>query len=71
MIFWKIGMSWPSCQPVRASRYATRSRHWSKAVLTIVVSPLVALMQDQVAALKFAGCCRRNHQLRSIPRSEC
>ena len=39
--------------------------------LTVVVSPLVALMQDQVAALRMAGVAAGDDQLRAIPREQC
>ena len=42
-----------------------------KGGLTIVVSPLVALMQDQVAALKLAGVAAETHQFRRLARGQC
>ena len=39
--------------------------------LTIVVSPLVALMQDQVAALRLAGVAAETINSASIPRRQC
>ena len=39
--------------------------------LTVVVSPLVALMQDQVAALRLAGRGGRHHQFLDRPGREC
>ena len=39
--------------------------------LTVVVSPLIALMQDQVAALRLAGRRGGLHQLGEGPRRQC
>ena len=46
---------WSSCPPARASRSATSCPALMRDDLTIVVSPLVALMQDQVEALQARG----------------
>ena len=50
---------WCSCPPAAASRCATRSRRIARqrpaTASTIVVSPLIALMHDQVGALHEAG----------------
>ena len=46
---------WCSCRPAAASRCATRSPRWSGAGAGVVISPLIALMQDQVDALSALG----------------
>ncbi len=52
---WRTATCWWSCPPARASRSATSCRRCMRDDLTIVVSPLVALMQDQVEALHARG----------------
>ena len=42
---------WPSCRPAAASRSATSFPRIARPGLTLVVSPLIALMRDQVRAL--------------------
>ena len=44
-----------SCRPAAASRCATRSRRWCAPGTGVVISPLIALMQDQVDALNALG----------------
>ncbi len=55
---WPAATCWWSCPPARASRSATSFPALMRDDLTIVVSPLVALMQDQVEALAARGLGR-------------
>ena len=59
---------WCSCRPAAASRCATRSPRWCATGVGVVVSPLIALMQDQVDALTRARRARRVPQLHPGPR---
>ena len=46
---------WRSCRQAAASRFASSFRRSSARGLTLVVSPLIALMRDQVAQLRELG----------------
>ena len=48
-------MSRWSCRPAAANRSATSCRRWSLGRTAIVISPLIALMQDQAAQLAQMG----------------
>jgi len=52
---WPAATRWRSCPPAAASRSVTRSRALLFDGLTVVVSPLIALMKDQVEQLRAAG----------------
>ena len=64
---------WEFCRLGRGSRCATRSRRYlgttRRAPLTVVISPLVALMADQVAGMQARGItsCAAVNGLLSMP----
>ena len=51
----RAGMSSRCCRPAAANRFASSFPRWSRDGLTVVVSPLIALMKDQVDALQAGG----------------
>ena len=48
-------MSLRCCRRAAASRFASNCRRLLRDGLTVVVSPLIALMKDQVDALQASG----------------
>ena len=52
-----------SCRPAPASRSCYQLPGLARGGTTLVVSPLIALMEDQVAKLRELGLARRTHPL--------
>ena len=52
---WPARMCWRSCRPAAASRFCYQLPAIARPGLTLVVSPLIALMRDQVRALTAVG----------------
>ncbi len=52
---WKAKMSLSSCQQVAESHCATSFQHDALLLVSIVISPLLSLMQDQVQLLTKLG----------------
>ena len=53
--FSRAGTRWPSSPPAAANPSAFRFPRWCSAGFTLVVSPLISLMQDQVEAARARG----------------
>ena len=52
---WRARTCLRCCRRAAASRFASSCRRMARAGLTVVVSPLIALMKDQVDALQASG----------------